>query len=902
MQSIRNVVEQKEYAMSRSFLLRAAGLLALLVLFSGAFWIQPVASFFTHVGAGTTSAAHAAAAPRLTFHQYANGPYKVSGNQVIGADGQPYIFHGVGRDGYQFSCIGGGYTDAAHLAFMGPGTSSSSGTYWFANTVRLNLSQAIWLNGISNQCTAAQYQSYVKQTVDTLTSMNLNVVIDLMSSDADGQAPVPGGGYQMPDARSVTFWQQVAPIYASYSNVLFEVFNEPHPTTSSSDTNPWQCWQSGKIGSNNCQITNDQSVPINPPYNYTAVGIQTLVNTVRAHANNLVLVAGLNWGFDLSQLNTYPITGSNIVYDTHPYNYSGKNNSSEWDAAFGYLTSTVPVVSAESGEYDCGVTQMMSALISYFDAHSMGWIAYAWWVQPGSSGCGYPQLISDFQGTPLASMGTYIYQHFLAYASQSNIPMPVGPVNKTWYFSEGRVGGNFKEFLSLEDPTSNACSVNITYLAQPDRGSPYTKNVTVNVPANTRVEEMANTDLGLPSNGTGSGISDSAIVTVNANSTPNCTGIVAERPMYFNFNNGSTSVSSGSDVIGMTKLGTTFYIGDMAVGAQPGGGSYASYLTILNPPGSSTAAITATYYANGQKVGQQSVNVAGGTRGTINPAQASPALPARVAVVVTSNQPVAVERPTYFANIAGGNAGTVSGAADVIGVQGLSNDWLFAEGYTGGKFQENLVVANVDPANATANVTVTLEFPNGTTKTSQFNVASDSQYVYNVNGQAGGQSVSAEITSSGAKIVAEREMFFLYNHAANGRNLNATGGTDVLGQNGPAAMSNYSFAEGYVNVGYDEWLTIQNPTGSSETITIGLVNAKGTTYVFTLSVGAHTRSTVDITGTVIQHLYHSGDGFYGYEVAMVVQSSSGPFVAERPMYWNTAGTQGGSDVIGYPGG
>ncbi len=511
------------------------------------------------------------------------------------------------------------------------------------------------------------------------------------------------------------------------------------------------------------------------------------------------------------------------------------------------------------------------------------------------------RLTSDYQGTPLTSMGTYIYQHFLGYAGQSNTPPPVGPVNKTWYFAEGRVGANFKEFLSLENPTTNACAVTITYLAQPDGPvNPYTKNVSVNVPANTRVEEMVNTDLGLSNNGSGPGISDSAIVTVNTGSTPNCTGIVAERPMYFNFNYNSTVSNSGSDVIGITKLGTTFYFGDLAVGAQSGG-HYASFIAILNPPGGSTAAVTATYYANGQKVGQQQVSVAGGTRGTINPNVASPALPSHVAVVVTSNQQVAVERPTYFDNISAGSAGTVSGAADVIGVQSLSNDWLFAEGYTGGQFQENLVIANVDPANVSASVTVTLEPSNSSTKTVQFNIAPNSQYVLNVNGQMPGQSVSAEVKSSGAKIIAEREMFFQYNHNANGRVLNATGGTDVIGQLGPAAMSNYSFAEGYVNLGYDEWLTIQNPTGSTETITIGLVNAKGTVYVFTLSVNGQTRATVDITAMVIQHLYHIGDGFYGYEVAMVVQSST-PFVAERPMYWNTAGTQGGSDAIGYVGG
>src|SRR5207302_1047246 len=160
-------------------LFRTTGLLGLLVICTSLFWLQPIATFFAHAGKSTTGTVHASAAPRLTFHQYADGPYKVQGNQVIGTDGQPYIFHGVGRDGYEFSCIGGGWTDSPHLAYMGPGTTSSSGTYWFANTVRLPLSQGIWLNGIANQCTAAQYQSYVKATIDALTALKLNVIIDL---------------------------------------------------------------------------------------------------------------------------------------------------------------------------------------------------------------------------------------------------------------------------------------------------------------------------------------------------------------------------------------------------------------------------------------------------------------------------------------------------------------------------------------------------------------------------------------------------------------------------------------------------------------------------------------------------------------------------------------------------
>ena len=143
-------------------------------------------------------------------------------------------------------------------------------------------------------------------------------------------------------------------------------------------------------------------------------------------------------------------------------------------------------------------------------------------------------------------------------------------------------------------------------------------------------------------------------------------------------------------------------------------------------------------------------------------------------------------------------------------------------------------------------------------------------------------------------------MFFKYLHNANGRSLASIGGSDVLGQVGPAASSNYGFAEGYTNFGYDEWLTLQNPTAASETINISIVNEAGGYYTTAVNVVAHSRYTVDITGMILSHLYN-GTGFQGYEDSIVVQSS-GVFVAERPMYWNASGTQGGSDVIGYIGG
>ncbi|GAC1388947.1 MAG: hypothetical protein NVS4B11_04490 [Ktedonobacteraceae bacterium] len=471
---------------------------------------------------------------------------------------------------------------------------------------------------------------------------------------------------------------------------------------------------------------------------------------------------------------------------------------------------------------------------------------------------------------------------------------PPGPVSKTWYFAEGRVGAGFNQYLTLGNPDpQHDCTVNVVYNYVSDTGTPGSKTLTVTVPHASRVTQSVNHDLNIqPTQTPAASLSTS----VNVTGPATCSGIVAERPMYFNYH-GNTA---GSDVLGATKLGQNFSFADV-----PTGGGYTSFLTILNP-GTTAATVTATYYANGQQVGTHTTTVSAGARGTIFPTGTG--LPQHVAAIVTSTQPVMVERPSYFSNINGGNAGTVSGAASVVGSPTLANDWLFAEGYTGTNFQENLVISNLDTtAKATANVSIKLEFANGTIKTATLPVNTLSQATFNVNATAGpNQAVSAEITSTGAKIIVQREMFFRDN-LDNGT---AVGGSDVIGQVGPASKSSYSFAEGYTNAGYGEWLTLQNPTATAETISVTLVNGDGHSYTQSFPVGPNTRATVSISQMVAQHLLVPGDGTPGYEVSMTVQTlnNGGVFVAERPMYFNTYlshslyPTQGGTDVIGYVGG
>ncbi len=489
-------------------------------------------------------------------------------------------------------------------------------------------------------------------------------------------------------------------------------------------------------------------------------------------------------------------------------------------------------------------------------------------------------------------------------------PVAVGPVSKAWYFGEGRVGAGFTEWLTLGNPSGSDCQATVQYYYTPDSGSPHSKTLAVSVPRYTRVTRLVNQDLAISSTGGGNSVS----ATVDVGSS--CPGIVAERPIYNTTFGNPLGVNSGTDVLGATHTGTSFYFADVRSGPQ-NGGSVSSFIPILNN-GPATATVTASYFAGGKQVGQQTTAVAPGTRGTIYPGRASPSLPARVAARVTSNQPVLIEQPSYFNHLSEGNAGTVSGEADVVGVQQPSQDFLFAEGYTGGSFQEDLLLANFGTS-AINGGTLLLEYTTGATYAFPVTIAAQDQSLIDLNqltanpAAHGGtclsssttcvssQDVSIEVKAA-AGFVAEREMYFHYSHTTSyGRALATQGVSEVMGQGGPASASAYSFAEGYTNAGYDEWLTVQNPTGSAETITITLSNAKGTTYTSQVTIGAHSRYTQDIAAIVLQHLYHNGDGFEGFEVSMALQSKSGPFVAERPMYWNASGTQGGDDVIGYRG-
>ena len=148
---------------------------------------------------------------------------------------------------------------------------------------------------------------------------------------------------------------------------------------------------------------------------------------------------------------------------------------------------------------------------------------------------------------------------------------------------------------------------------------------------------------------------------------------------------------------------------------------------------------------------------------------------------------------------------------------------------------------------------------------------------------------SAEVTSD-QPIVVDRLMYF--------HNGSISGITEVVGT--PAAQSIYAFAEGYTGGQFTEYLTLQNPTNTAETVSVTLFTGHGLILQELVVVYAHSRSGITINNVL--------NPIGSDSVSMVVQAleNGAVIVAERPEYFSYTVQKGltatgATDVIGYTG-
>ncbi len=499
------------------------------------------------------------------------------------------------------------------------------------------------------------------------------------------------------------------------------------------------------------------------------------------------------------------------------------------------------------------------------------------------SGSKYLATAGFDMATGLGSFNADSLATDLVALANTNNGQRLAPASSTWYFPEGDEGGGFQEYITIENPDPTLTStVQLTYVT-----ATTTTVVSHTVAPSSRQTFDADIDMGT----TPTGIRYNAGVIAHVTSGP---AVVVERPIYFNWG----GVPSGTDIVGATSTATAYYFAE-ADTTQSGPTNYKTFVALLNP-GGSAAHLTVTYFTGSCTTScpTESVTLGAMQRLVVSPTDVG--LHQKLAISVTSSDnPFVAERPMYFADTIPRAGGLTTGAASVIGATTPDDDWLFAEGYTGSGFQEYFEMANFGSTPAVTNVR--LEYTDGSTQTYTITVPAYGFYTFDVNAHQHTHtpSVSAEISTTGSiPIVVQRLMYFHYG------NTHISGGTDIVGELGPASHNVYAFAEGYTGGAFQEYLTLQNPTNNNENVAITFFTP---TVVFQIqaTVLAHSRKTFSINNL----LNPISQGAISLTIqALPTTGAPNPvIVAERPMYffYRLTGIStlaaGGSDVIGFTG-
>jgi hypothetical protein len=320
-------------------------------------------------------------------------PLKVVGTRLLNGRGEAVRLRGVNAASLEWTSDGEGHIlKTVETAVDG----------WHANAVRLPLSQDRWFGKAPEQADGGKaYRALVDRVVDLCAGRGCYVILDLHWSDA-GEWGKQIGQHVMPDRNSLEFWKDLAPVYQNHPAVLFNLYNEPHDVS-------WDVWLKGG------EVT-EKAYRRNPAKTFEAVGMQALLDAVRASgARNVVVVGGLNWAYDFSGIldgrRLADPSGDGVLYDNHAYPFKG-DTVAQWVAKMEAAAKALPVMVGEFGADSRGpaakkgrgpsdeewVRQVLQALEDH------GWSWTAWDLHPAAG----PRLISDWNYTPTPFFGAWV--------------------------------------------------------------------------------------------------------------------------------------------------------------------------------------------------------------------------------------------------------------------------------------------------------------------------------------------------------------------------------------------------------------------------------------------------------------------------------------------------------------
>lgn len=349
----------------------------------------------------------------------ANAPLQLhtEGNRILNSKGETVRLRGVNAASMEFTSDGQGHIlKTVNVAIQD----------WHVNIIRLPLAQDRWFGKAPEQTNGSDaYRALVHQVVDACASQGCYIILDLHWSDCN-EWGTNIGQHSLPDLNSVEFWKDFAPVYANNPAVLFDLYNEPHDVT-------WDQWLKGG------RITDrPNGRRSGRPRTYDAVGMQQMLDTVRATgAKNVVIAGGLDWAYDFSGIldgrQLSDPTGYGVIYANHCYD--NKHDSVDaWIAKMEQATAKLPVIVSEFGgssgpsrevHWDNWLLHVLQAL----DDHQ--WSYTAWDLHPGAG----PTLMTrDWSYTPSPRFGVFVKQSLegtLPHYSEPPPPPPEPVTNST---------------------------------------------------------------------------------------------------------------------------------------------------------------------------------------------------------------------------------------------------------------------------------------------------------------------------------------------------------------------------------------------------------------------------------------------------------------------------------------
>ena len=261
--------------------------------------------------------------------------------------------------------------DAISIMSASWGPASPQKTPLGINTLRFNLDQAAL---ISSSPTYSGYVSEVKQAVARAEAAGY--VVDLaLFDERNGNAPYTPFWTENPEtpldnATTEGAALTLTSLFGTDQNVIIELLNEPFPAGQPAQS--WTWWANGGT----------QTYPQSQWYNDVFVGVNNEIAAMRAAGSvNAIIVQGLSESFSGFQNNIVdPL--NRVIYSVHPFFNSTAPTVPNWNAAFGNLAATLPVVitawnSPPSQPWCTGATyDAPYTFLNYLNALGVGVVGY----------------------------------------------------------------------------------------------------------------------------------------------------------------------------------------------------------------------------------------------------------------------------------------------------------------------------------------------------------------------------------------------------------------------------------------------------------------------------------------------------------------------------------------------